>query len=179
MVKHGRAKKRRAGRIGRVKLKNRSWVRFDPKPKLGDPSLKQFWDPSMSAKANLDRLGLCTHINESNKTRTSSSSQPPPPPLVELFTIPKPDDLSQSQKRSRRHCPLKLEEEQYMAKCLQKYGDDYPSMFRDITINDYQYTEDKLRKLGTRFLSLDPERRRVSVPENVQHLLKVATNDED
>lgn len=66
-----------------------------------------------------------------------------------------------------------------MAKCLQKYGDDYPSMFRDITINDYQYTEDKLRKLGTRFLSLDPERRRVSVPENVQHLLKVATNDED
>jgi hypothetical protein len=50
MVKHGRAKKRRAGRIGRVKLKNRSWVRFDPKPKLGDPALKQVWDPSKSQK---------------------------------------------------------------------------------------------------------------------------------
>ena len=35
----------------------------------------------------------------------------------------------------------------------------YTKMFRDIKINTMQYTEDKLRKMCSRYLLLDPEQR--------------------
>ena len=86
--------------------------------------------------------------------------------MIELFDVPESDKPSW-----RSRFPLTLEEEQYMAMCMEKYGDDYTRMFRDTKVNIMQHTEHKLRKLGSRFLLLSPEQRQVEIPENIKQLL--------
>jgi hypothetical protein len=106
-------------------------------------------------------MGLVGKPNDPSKASQSSSSS-----VVELFDVPDSD------KPSRRMLyPLKEEEELYIAKCMEKYGDDYTRMFRDIKVNTMQHTVEKLRKMGSRFLLLSPDQRRVEVPGKVLHLL--------
>jgi Ribosome biogenesis protein Nop16 len=95
-----------------------------------------------------------------------SSASAPVSAVIELFDVPDSDAPS---RRSR--FPLDEEEERYMVKCMTKWGDNYTRMFRDLKVNPMQHTEDKLRKLGSRFLLLSPDQRRMEVPSNIQHLL--------
>jgi len=88
------------------------------------------------------------------------------PNIIELFDVPESDVPT-----LRQRYPLVEEEEKYIARCMAKWGDDYTSMFRDIKVNNMQHTEQKLRKLGARFLLLSNEQRRVPVPENIRDLL--------
>jgi len=187
MVQHGRNKKRRAGRIGKTKLKNRSWNRWNPNPKVGNPTLKRLWDPSKSPAANLAGLGLVadpngtsTNKSKNSKAENDDTTKKPscPAELVELFDVPDSDTLSQ--KRQRRH-PMTAEEEAYMAKCFAKYGvhddnnNNYTKMFRDTQgVNTLQHTEEKLRKLGARYLLLTPEQRRQEVPDTVKEWMAAA-----
>ena len=87
--------------------------------------------------------------------------------VIELFDIPESDKPSR-----RTRFPLEKEEETYIARCMEKWGFDYKRMFRDtkrgVGVNENQYTEDVLRKMGSRFLLLSPEQRRIPVPEKVQ-----------
>ena len=99
----------------------------------------------------------------SNETNGEADSTPS---VIELFDIPESDAPS-----LRNRFPLEEEEERYIAKCMAKYGDDYKSMFRDTKVNVMQHTEQKLRKMGARYLLLSSEQRRVDVPENVRELL--------
>jgi len=133
--------------------------------------LKEHWDPSKSAEANLASFGLVAQPNKlpnPNKKPTGVAGADPSKrdAVIELFDVPKSDKPSW-----RTRFPLTLEEEEYMAKCMTKYGDNYTKMFRDIKVNNMQETEDKLRKMGSRFLLLTPEQRRVEVPEKVKTLL--------
>ncbi|GAX22104.1 hypothetical protein FisN_6Hh352 [Fistulifera solaris] len=160
MVKHGHTKKRRAGRYGRTKLKNRSWVRWDPNPKVAK-ELKEKWNASLSPAANLQALGLVAKPNQQGQTKPVGA-----PDIIELFDIPDSDASSFRQKH-----PLDKDEEEYIQKCMAKHGDDYAAMFRDIRVNTLQHTEQKLRKLGARYLLLTPEQRRLKVPDNIKELL--------
>ena len=111
------------------------------------------------------------HNQETKSTSTKKS-------VIELFDIPDSDDLT-TKKKSKR-LPLNEEEQKYVVKCLKKYGGlkktgidtdedlisrinvndiQYTKMFRDIKVNTMQHTEDKLRKMCSRFLLLDPEQR--------------------
>jgi len=90
--------------------------------------------------------------------------------IIELYDVPDSD-----KPKERRH-PLDEEDEIYISKCIDKYGEDYTSMFRDIKLNNMQHTEAKLRKLGARYLLLTPEQRRVDVPDSVKPLLQVSEN---
>lgn len=43
-------------------------------------------------------------------------------------------------------------EKQFIEELIQKYGDDYDAMFRDIKLNIYQHTAAQLRKKCQRYL---------------------------
>lgn len=90
--------------------------------------------------------------------------------IVELFDVPDSDGLTR-RSRGPRLFPMDLDDEKYVVKCMEKYGDDYTRMFRDIKVNNMQHTEEKLRKLCTRYLLLTPEQRRVEAPEKVQKII--------
>lgn len=173
MVKHGRNKKRRAGRIGRTKLKNKhSFRRWDPEPKIANAVVRKHWDPSKSPSVNLANLGLVARPNDDAKNLAPSERihAATDVNVVELFDIPDSDELRE-QKRQRR-CPLNEEDQKYIVKCLRKYGDDYGKAFRDTKVNYMQHTENQLRKMGARFLLLNEEQRVVEVPDKIKPLLE-------
>lgn len=108
-------------------------------------------------------MGLRAKPNQHppNKEQTTNS-------VIQLFDVPDSDATTRT--RKQRHA-LDLDEERYIAACMAKHGDDYVAMFRDIKVNSLQYTENRLRKLGSRFLVLAPEHRRVQVPQKVAELV--------
>lgn len=138
--------------------------------------MKKHWDPSKSAEANLASFGLVAQPNKLPNQNTATGEAPAVPSkkdaVVELFDVPESDKPSW-----RTRFPLTQEEEEYMAKCMTKYGDNYTKMFRDIKVNNMQHTEDRLRKMGSRYLLLTPEQRRAAVPEKVKHLLPGAEEE--
>mmetsp|Transcript_24121 Transcript_24121/g.67964 ORF Transcript_24121/g.67964 Transcript_24121/m.67964 type:complete len:180 (+) Transcript_24121:81-620(+) len=179
MVKHGRNKKRRAGRIGKTKLKNKNFRRWNPNPKITDKTIKKLWDPSKSPAVNMANMGLVGKPNEiglnhNNNNSTSSDSTTTRMNVIELYDVPDSDGLGK--KKKKRHLPLSESEQKYMAKCMAKYGDDYGKMFRDIKINNMQHTENQLRKMGSRFLLLDDDQLLVDVPGKVKTLMEVSSS---
>ena len=84
--------------------------------------------------------------------------------VIELFDIPDSDSMT------KKEHPMPLDDQTYMAKCMAKHADDYAKMFRDIKLNNMQYTETQLRKMGARFLLLDAEQRKVDLPKKVKAL---------
>lgn len=149
----------------------------DPNPKIAK-ALKTHWDPSESATNNLKGLGLVAKPNDPSGsksmdagTRTTAGSIAIPS-VIELFDVPNSEAPS-----LRKRFPLNRDEEQYMAKCMAKWGDNYEGMFRDVKDNVMQHTEDKLRKMGARYLLLTPEQRRVPIPDNIRDLLPDEQNE--
>lgn len=166
MVKHGRNKKRRAGRIGKTKLKNRTFQRWDPSPRFGDKTVKQLWDVSKSPSVNLANMGLLAKPNQDVKRVNEAPKVNADACVIELFDIPDSDTLNANKKVH----PMSLDEQAYISKCMAKYADNYEKMFRDIKVNNMQYTETQLRKMGARFLLLEPEQRKFELPEQVKGL---------
>jgi len=131
MVKHGRNKKRRAGRIGKTKIKNP----YDRKLKILDPTIRKHWDHKKSPKYNLSKLGLLAKPNtvtgtifsnvdttaittaeaSSNDTTDTVHDDSNSNNVIELFDIPSIDVKVQ------KHAPLKHDEQKYIANCLRKY----------------------------------------------------------
>jgi len=72
MVKHGRNKKRRSGRIGRTKLKNRNYAKFKP-PQIKCAITRAHWNPRKSAAENLKNLGLTDLRSNNNNTATNKN----------------------------------------------------------------------------------------------------------
>ena len=153
----------------------RTWKRWNPNPKFGDKRMKKHWDPTKSPSANLTSMGLLALPN--NDIYNSNQSSTPiqkrtESTIIELFDIPESDNKP----RYKSLYPLSEDDEIYMAKCMTKYVNDYSSMFRDIKINNMQYTENQLRKMGSRYILLTSTQRRVPIPECIQHLMPGTTS---
>ena len=125
----------------------------------------------------MTNLGLLANPNNTSVTApriaTSTGSSDQTSSVIELFDVPDSDGLYRDPNKVKQF-PLTQEDEQYMIQCMNRYGTDYVKMFRDIKINYLQHTEDKLRKIGSRYILLSPEQRRVpysEIPEKVQQLL--------
>lgn len=120
-------------------------------------------------------MGLLARPNQlqSDTTTDKNSAGPTKSHVIELFDVPDSDRPSRQQR-----FPLTEEEEAYMARCMKKHGDNYTKMFRDVKTNNMQHTEEKLRKMGARFLLLTPEQRRIPVPDKVKHLLPDAQRED-
>lgn len=121
----------------------------------------------MGFQARPNRLDNTKADKSSSKTAAKSH-------VIELFDVPESDRPS----RQQRH-PLDDEEQEYMARLFKKHGDNYTKMFRDTKTNNMQHTEEKLRKMGARFLLLSPAQRRVPVPDKVQHLVPDAQRSDE
>ena len=163
--RQGKDKKRRAGRYGKTKLKSKNFKRWDPNPKICDGEVKKLWDPSKSPSANLASMGLCAKPNDLHASKKKYNL---PTNVIELFDVPESDDLTSKPKRVM---PLGEAQQTYIAKCLEKHGENYRQMFMDIKVNDMHHTESQLRKLASRFFLLDSSQRAVCVPQKVEHLL--------
>ena len=162
--RQGKDQKRRSGRYGKTKRKNKNFKRWDPNPKINDARLRDLWDPSKSPSVNLASMGLCAKPNDFHGSKRKFNL---PTNVIELFDIPESDDLTSKPKRIM---PLGEIEQAYIVKCLEKHGDDFTKMFMDIKVNNMHCTESQLRKLASRFLLLDPSQRVVDVPEKTKHL---------
>ncbi len=90
---------------------------------------------------------------------------------IQLFDVPDSDTIASI--KAKNKLPVSVEDQKYIIKCFEKYGNDYAKMSRDIKVNDMQYTEHFLRKIGSRFLLMNENQRRVDVPENIRHLFIV------
>jgi len=176
-IQHGRTKKRRSGRKGKVKQKNRTYKVFKP-PQYTDQVVAKNWNPYRSPSENLGRLGVLSRINyqitapvaqklSGRKTVDPTDKNK----AIELFDVPK-DGVIPKKTLRQVLFDVKVEDQKYMARLMEKYGDDYEKMFWDVKLNNMQYTEDRLRKLGRKFLNLKEEHRRVDVPENVRQLIE-------
>ncbi len=182
MVKHGRTKKRRAGRTGKTKLKHNSHRLFR-KAKIQDPVIKANWDRRKSPTVNMQHLGLrdatsMNHTTELYKAmggaaavgETQTSGESGTCKAVELYDVPA-SDIIPKKTLAQRMLPVSIENQEYIVKLLEKYGDDYGKMARDIKMNNMQHTENKLRKIGARFLLLNEKEIRVDIPENIKSLM--------
>lgn len=82
--------------------------------------------------------------------------------VIQLYDIPDSDSL-----KTKTRIVMSENDQRYIIKCMAKHGDDYVAMFRDIKVNNMQYTETQLRKMASRFLLLDDEQRTVKVPQKI------------
>lgn len=130
-------------------------------------------------------MGLQTSVNSSidaranfsfanNKKKNDASKKNA---AIELFDIPESDTMNNitvlpGKKFAQIKLPVSVDDQKYIHKCLEKHGDDYHSMMRDIVTNDMQHTESKLKKMATRFYLLTEDQLRVTIPEKVRHLME-------
>lgn len=136
--------------------------------------LKPHWDPSKSAVLNLQNMGIGQPKGlvekKEQKDGASDAENNNPCKAIEVFDIPDSDIIIPSR---RERFPLNEDEERYIVDCMSKYGDDYTKIFRDTKVNYLQHTEDKLRKMGARFLLLQSQQRRITdFPDKVKTLIE-------
>lgn len=74
--------------------------------------------------------------------------------------IPESDDLREKNPRRRK---MSEHDQKYVVNCINKYGEDYKKMERDMEINSQQYTEAKMKNLCGKYLSLGDHERLVNV----------------
>lgn len=190
MVRKARNKKRRAGRLGKVKLKTSAYSKYKP-PQIRDNAVRSAWDPTKTPRINLANMGLASTVNQKVSKRNVGDTLPDgvdegelqlkrsdEKAAVELFDIPESDKMDgfviKGRTRANVMLPLSVEDQEYVSRCMAKHGTDYDSMSRDIKLNDMQHTAGKLRKMGARFLLLEEGQRRCEVPENVKNLVVAA-----
>jgi len=94
--------------------------------------------------------------------------------VIELYDVPDSDTL-EARKKKR---PQSAEDQKYIVRLLEKHGDDYARMFRDIKVNKMQHTQAQLRKMASRFLLLDDEQRVVDIPGRIKGVSHVASTEE-
>lgn len=184
MVKHGATKKRRSGRTGRTKLKNRNHQFYKP-PQILDKTVRAMWNPRKSPAQNLADMGLQSGVNSSIDKRAESAKEqwkapeakPDGNKAIELFDIPKTNNNTNgitklaAKTYAQTLLPVSIDDQKYIRKCLAKHGDDYKRMMRDIKTNDMQHTQSKLKNMAEKFYQLTKDQVKVDIPEKVKHLM--------
>ena len=191
MAKKAGTKKRRSGRVGRSKLKNRNYQFFKP-TRIDDDSVRAAWNPRKSPAQNMANMGLQTAVNSAIDQRAAfalaaaGNVKPDETKAVELFDIPESDNMSSGgitmlpgKNFAQIKLPVSIEDQKYISRCLKKHGDDYQAMMRDIKTNDMQHTQTKLKKMAARFYLLTEEQLRVEIPEKVRHLMACCKDDKE
>jgi hypothetical protein len=149
-----------------------------------DDTVRAQWNPRKSPAQNMANMGLQAAVNSAIDCRAAFALSHVPKAVgngkaIELFDIPESDGLSDAdgitmvpgKTFAQRKLPVSIEDQKYMHKCLEKHGDDYRGMMRDIKLNDMQHTDVKLKKMAARFYLLTKDQLRVEIPEKVCHLM--------
>ena len=125
-------------------------------------------------------MGLRSSLNDdvskpagNNNTNVSADRQT----AIELFDIPA-DGIIKKHTKKDIMLPMSVSDQEYINKCMDKFGCDYVKMSRDIKINNYQHNKNSLRKMGEKFLALSKKDRVVEVSEKVAKWI-VAESEEE
>ena len=149
-------------------MQNRNYAKFIP-PQIQDPVVRANWDPRKSPAHNMRKMGLQalpnTDSKSSGRIHPNNEEQHT---KVQLFDIPESDMMNSDDVSIRINAPMSILQQQYICKCISKYGDDYSTMAKDIKVNNMQHTENQLRKIAARFILLTPEQRKVELPKNIK-----------
>ena len=160
--------RRRAGT--KTRLKNGNFSRYKP-PQITNQAVKAKWNPNRSVKMNMSALGLESQVNGEMSQRGNVPIPVSGASAVELFDIPESDNIIPKKTKSSIMLPVSVEDQKYMVKLMERHGDDYDKMARDIKRNDMQHSSHRLRKMGSRFLLLSDSQLRVELPENVEKMM--------
>jgi len=159
--------RRRAGT--KTKLKNGNFSKYKP-PQISNQAVKRTWNPNKSVQMNMTALGLEAQVNGEVAQRGNVPVPASSASAVELFDIPDSDVIPKKTK-SLSMLPVSVEDQKYMVKLMERYGDDWEKMARDIKRNNMQHSSHKLKKMGSRFLLLSEAQLRVELPENVEQMM--------
>ena len=159
--------RRRAGT--KTKLKNGNFSKYKP-PQISNQAVKKTWNPNKSVQMNMSALGLEAQVNGEVAQRGNVPVPASGASAVELFDIPDSDVIPKKTK-ALSMLPVSVEDQKYMVKLMERYGDDWEKMARDIKRNNMQHSSHKLKKLGSRFLLLSEAQLRVELPESVKEMM--------
>jgi hypothetical protein len=109
-------------------------------------------------------MGLVAKPNQDVERTNNAPAVSTDANVIALFDVPDSDTLVANKKVH----PMPEEDQKYISKCMEKHADDYGKIFRDIKVNNMQYSEAQLRKMAARFLLLDTAQRKVELPDKVK-----------
>lgn len=119
--------------------------------------VKQAWDLEKTTEQNYKELRLISRRALNNAAPGKRIEDVPVPKEDDsshMFADVKPEEPGQSRLRRRFH--VTKGEADYLRPLIEKYGEDYTAMFRDIKMNYKQHTKKHLRRRCVR-LHLDDE----------------------
>lgn len=138
MVSHGSAKKRRRG----TKVKQRAPKNIFQRMSAAVASnLKKVYDVDKSAEENLANMGLMADANAQGKATAANANSAFVGYLTNYQNAP-------NKERKTRLSDL---DKLYVKKCMDKYGEDYKAMEKDMKLNYMQHTAKQMEKLVKKY----------------------------
>eukprot|EP01038_Epipyxis_sp_PR26KG_P015759 gene15759-21340_t len=152
MVKHATAKKRRSG--NKVKINPKRSLRVKIENRIINHEVRAKYDTNKSPYDNLTALGLVADVNvlPQMKMKLSEESKPSGVCLIEYADKMTLEALRSNEMKSNRKV-LTEAEERYAKLNIDKHGDNYEKMFKDLSTNYNQFTLNKLTKLCKSYIS--------------------------
>ncbi|KAG5176813.1 ribosome biogenesis protein Nop16 [Tribonema minus] len=169
-----RPRKQKARRCIPPKAAKQKLNRKHLQPIFHNEVIAKSWDPKASARVNLAQLGLATSANHVIQAGLQPSHEAAVlggrpdvtrEQVVQALGVTIDSHDLQELTRNPRLKPMSEHYQRYMAKLIEKHGDDYVAMRRDIETNWRQYAEEKCERLCIKFKCLSDEHRLVPVPE--------------
>lgn len=132
----GQTKFTKAGRRRARRQSHSSSSRFHA---VVHDEVRPYWDPTLTRLENYKKIGLRTRVNDDGAPRSASPSQA----VAQMEKIAnKP-----TAKAAPRVCNMELD---LLHNLVEKHGDDWDAMAKDIKINYLQYTAAQLRRKAAR-----------------------------
>eukprot|EP01138_Halocafeteria_seosinensis_P012699 gb/GECG01012975.1/.p1 GENE.gb/GECG01012975.1/~~gb/GECG01012975.1/.p1 ORF type:complete len:185 (+),score=38.32 gb/GECG01012975.1/:1-555(+) len=111
--------------------------------------VKQNWDTKKTLRQNYEKLGLEVNPNEHKKLMESIKGyekEDDSGMLYNVEEIRKTGGLPVETKKNRVENYVPEEEQKYLEPLIAKHDKDYTKMSRDLKLNKWQWTENKLRR---------------------------------
>ena len=115
--------------------------------------IKKEWDNTVSVKDNFKTLGLVNDANDmkSSDVVSSEANQNKKPSAFQGFaTVSSTKSTGFDDINPRRKIMTEFDQ-QFILRCINKHGNDYKKMARDIRINDRQLSEHQLEKMCIKY----------------------------
>ncbi|KAL0242383.1 hypothetical protein GEMRC1_004946 [Eukaryota sp. GEM-RC1] len=127
--------------------------RHPRKLSIRHPVLKKHYDPKLTMRQNMTKLGLqiAPRLETDVKTRekvVTLTTLTPSDVETDILTAPPPAP------------PVKIMpegERLFVQELVKKHGLNFGAMFRDMDLNEYQHTASVIRKKISKFIDLFPE----------------------
>lgn len=150
MVRHGTQRKRRAGRKVTRKAQH-SWARKQQNA-VKDETMRGKWDVKASIDENYQKAGLTAKVNKNSDVRSLNSKEAAFEGYTEVGEVLNKRSAFFRDKMGR------LDQEMAVS-LIDKHGDNYLAMQRDIKTNVQQLSENQAKKICEKYLNLLPENR--------------------